>query len=64
PQGAARLLHPPGALLGRPPSAALLGPSAPALSLNMPSIPPIRSHPSRKSMVRLRSWASSSTTVS
>ncbi|PTL77931.1 hypothetical protein DAT35_42820 [Vitiosangium sp. GDMCC 1.1324] len=42
PQGAARLLHPPGSLLGRPPSAALLGPSAPALTLHMPSIPPIR----------------------
>ena len=34
PQGAARLLHPPGALLGRPPSAALLGPCAPALPFN------------------------------
>ncbi|QRO03071.1 hypothetical protein JRI60_35885 [Archangium violaceum] len=35
-------LHQPGALLGRPPSAALLGPSAPALTLNMASISPIR----------------------
>jgi len=42
PEGAARLLHPLGSLLGRPPSAALLGTSAPALTLHMASIPPIR----------------------
>ncbi len=39
PQGAARPLRPPGALLGRPLSAALLGPCAPAL--HSPSILPI-----------------------
>ena len=55
PQEAARLLHPPGALLGRPPSAALLGPSAPALTLNMASIPPIRSEPiSDSSRLKMR----------
>jgi hypothetical protein len=42
PQGAARLVHPPGALLGRPPSAALLGPCAPALTLHRASLPLIR----------------------
>jgi len=40
--GTARRLHPLGSLLGRPPSAALLGTSAPALPLHMASIPPIR----------------------
>ncbi|WNG50324.1 hypothetical protein F0U60_43970 [Archangium minus] len=43
PQGAARPLHRPGSLLGRPLSAALLGPSAPALTLNSAPISPIRS---------------------
>ncbi|WNG44726.1 hypothetical protein F0U60_11955 [Archangium minus] len=42
PQRAARLLHPPGALLGRPPSAALLGPCSPALALHSPSLRPMR----------------------
>ncbi|WP_395826002.1 LysR substrate-binding domain-containing protein [Archangium minus] len=42
PQWAARLLHPPGTLLGRPPSAALLGPCAPALTLHRSSIRPMR----------------------
>ncbi|HEX5747082.1 MAG TPA: hypothetical protein VFZ09_12635 [Archangium sp.] len=43
PQGAARPVHPLGSLLGRPLSAVLLGTCAPALTLNMASIPPIRS---------------------
>jgi hypothetical protein len=54
PQRAARLLHPPGALLGRPPSAALLGPCAPALSLNRPSIRPMRPEGLRAFVVRLK----------
>lgn len=42
PKGAARPLHRPGAQLGLPLSAALLGPSTPALPLNnLASIPPI-----------------------
>jgi hypothetical protein len=41
-QGAARPLHRPGAQPGGLPPAALLDPSAPALSLNWAPIPPIR----------------------
>ncbi len=41
-QGAARLLHPLGSRLGRPQSAALHDTSAPALTLHMASILPIR----------------------
>jgi hypothetical protein len=39
---AARPRHRPGSLLGWPPSAALLGSSAPALALNLASLPPMR----------------------
>ncbi|WP_199242836.1 hypothetical protein [Vitiosangium sp. GDMCC 1.1324] len=39
PKRAARPLHRPGSLLGRPLSAALLGPSAPSLPLNRAPIP-------------------------
>ncbi|RKH57810.1 hypothetical protein D7V93_17840 [Corallococcus llansteffanensis] len=43
-QGAARPVHRPGSLLARLLSALLLGTSAPALTLNMASISPIRGY--------------------
>jgi Protein of unknown function (DUF3396) len=55
--GAARLVHPPGSLLGRPPSAALLATSAPALTLNMASILPIRQElTGERVVVTLGTW--------
>ncbi|WNG24928.1 hypothetical protein F0U62_13590 [Cystobacter fuscus] len=47
-------VHPLGSLLRRPPSAALLGSSAPALTLHIVSIPPIRPRSSPRPSHRSR----------